>query len=236
MHAQSELREIKEELRSIRPERHGLVSELGDLLFNTILLVKVCERDNIGGVTLAGCAAFASAKIQRRAPFVFTVEGSQTHTLSAEEASLMWKTVKEQEKAGLVAVCPSGWEYDDDKQACVLIAPSAEMAALTRQRLADVEAAAAGGTWPSSTTKERRDSATGSTETNERAGRGRDRPVSSHEHPHPPRVRSLSPVYLTTEGKKAARKEQEAKVGKRERAKQVLAAMISIWNGKEPRK
>lgn len=108
MHAQGELREIKEELRSLRPERHGLVSELGDLLFNTILLVKVCERDEIGGVTLAGCAAFAAAKVQRRAPFVFVEGGSQTSKLSADQASSLWKAVKEQEKAGLVPVCPDG--------------------------------------------------------------------------------------------------------------------------------
>ena len=108
MHAQGELREIKEELRSVRPERHGLVSELGDLLFNTILLVKVCERDEIGGVTLAGCAAFAAAKVQRRAPFVFVEGGSQTSKLSADQASNLWKAVKEQEKAGLVPVCPDG--------------------------------------------------------------------------------------------------------------------------------
>lgn len=38
-HAHSELDEVREELQNEKPERHALISELGDLLFNAMLLV-----------------------------------------------------------------------------------------------------------------------------------------------------------------------------------------------------
>ena len=71
-HAKSELEEIEDELRLGSESPHyALQSELGDLLFNTLLLVTVCERDGLGNSTLAGAAAFAHSKVKRRAPFVF---------------------------------------------------------------------------------------------------------------------------------------------------------------------
>ncbi|EKX52158.1 hypothetical protein GUITHDRAFT_102059 [Guillardia theta CCMP2712] len=111
-HAHSELREIHEELSLGSASQHfALQSELGDLLFNAFLLVKICERDGIGGSTLAGAAASASAKIRRRAPFVF---GEGARPLTPEEASALWKSVKEQEKAGLISTIPPTALSDDN--------------------------------------------------------------------------------------------------------------------------
>jgi hypothetical protein len=45
--------------------------------------------------------------------------------MSAEEASKIWKSVKAAEKAGIVSSCPPGYEYDAEKEACVLILPPA---------------------------------------------------------------------------------------------------------------
>uniref|UniRef100_A0A7S0ER17 NTP pyrophosphohydrolase MazG-like domain-containing protein n=1 Tax=Hanusia phi TaxID=3032 RepID=A0A7S0ER17_9CRYP len=103
-HAHSELKEISEELSLGSASKHfALQSELGDLLFNAFLLVKICERDGIGGSTLAGAAASSCAKIRRRAPFVF---GEGARPLTPEEASALWKSVKQQEKAGLISTIP----------------------------------------------------------------------------------------------------------------------------------
>jgi NTP pyrophosphatase (non-canonical NTP hydrolase) len=116
-----EIDEIREELElgSSSPH-HALTSELGDLLFCTFLLIRICERDKIGKVSLASAAAFASAKIRRRAPFVFTDEEAGSHRgafpntlLTGSEASAIWKRVKAMEKAGLVPICPNGYDYID---------------------------------------------------------------------------------------------------------------------------
>eukprot|EP00960_Hanusia_phi_P047193 758284-Hanusia_phi.AAC.3 len=66
-------------------------------------LQRICERDGIGGSTLAGAAASSCAKIRRRAPFVF---GEGARPLTPEEASALWKSVKQQEKAGLISTIP----------------------------------------------------------------------------------------------------------------------------------
>ena len=128
----SEIEEIREELDlgSASPH-HALLSELGDLLFCTFLLIRVCERDKLGGVSLAAAAAFASAKVRRRAPFVFSDDGAgglrgpfPNTLLTGEEASAIWKRVKALEKAGLVPVCPAGYDYIDGT--CILPDPDAD--------------------------------------------------------------------------------------------------------------
>jgi len=95
-HAKGELDEIKEEIiLGDAAEHMALESELGDLLFNTILLIKLCERDGLGGATLEGAAKSARAKLRRRAPFIFG-EGEQPKT--PEEANAIWKAAKKREK------------------------------------------------------------------------------------------------------------------------------------------
>jgi len=103
-HAKDELDEIAEEI--VLGDASGvraLESELGDLLFNTLLLINLCERDGLGGASLEGAAASASAKLRRRAPFLFGV-GQRPQTPA--EANAIWKAVKKQEKAGLIDTVP----------------------------------------------------------------------------------------------------------------------------------
>ena len=121
-----EIDEIREELElGSTSTHHALTSELGDLLFCTFLLIRICERDKIGGVSLAAAAAFASAKIRRRAPFVFSDDGAggrrgpfPNTLLTGAEASAIWQRVKGLEKAGLVPICPHGYDYIDGT--CIL--------------------------------------------------------------------------------------------------------------------
>jgi NTP pyrophosphatase (non-canonical NTP hydrolase) len=121
-----EVEEIREELNLGDESQHqALLSELGDLLFCTFLLIRVCERDKLASVNLAAAAAFAAAKVRRRAPFVFSDDGAggqrgpfPNTLLTSTEASAIWKRVKAQEKAGLVPICPYG--YDDVTGTCIL--------------------------------------------------------------------------------------------------------------------
>lgn len=103
-HAKGELDEIADEIALGDSAAHqALESELGDLLFNTLLLIKLCERDGLGSATLEGAAASASAKLRRRAPFIF---GEGEHPQTPAEANAIWKSVKKQEKAGLIDTAP----------------------------------------------------------------------------------------------------------------------------------
>jgi NTP pyrophosphatase (non-canonical NTP hydrolase) len=121
-----EVDEIREELELGEASSHqALLSELGDLLFCTFLLIRVCERDKLSSVNLAAAAAFAAAKVRRRAPFVFSDDGAggqrgpfPNTLLTSTEASAIWKRVKALEKAGLVPICPYG--YDDVTGTCIL--------------------------------------------------------------------------------------------------------------------
>lgn len=95
-HAKGELDEVREEIvLGDAAEHKALESELGDLLFNAILLIKLCERDGLGGATLEGAAQSAQAKLRRRAPFIFG-EGEQPKT--PEEANAIWRAAKKREK------------------------------------------------------------------------------------------------------------------------------------------
>ena len=89
--------------------------QLGDLLFNTLLLIKLCERDGLGGATLEGAAASARAKLRRRAPFIF---GEGVRPKTPEQANAIWKAAKKKEKEALAGP-PRFIEgmgiYDDDR-------------------------------------------------------------------------------------------------------------------------
>ena len=62
-HCKGELEEIAEEIvLGDAAKQQALESELGDLLFNTMLLIKLCERDGLGGATLEGAAASAAMR------------------------------------------------------------------------------------------------------------------------------------------------------------------------------
>ena len=80
--------------------------EVGDLIFDVIMLACVCERDFDGvggrfssGFTLAGAAANASAKVKRRCPYTFGPRArlGPCPDKATEEAA--WADVKAMEKA-----------------------------------------------------------------------------------------------------------------------------------------
>lgn len=71
-----------------------LEDELGDLIFNLVLMVGLCARESFG-VTLRGAAERVCAKIERRCPYVFGEEKADT----SEQAEAIWNRVKAEEKA-----------------------------------------------------------------------------------------------------------------------------------------
>ena len=114
--------EIKAAQSSVRKRRSGddtagddlsfaeatrrVQDEVGDLIFDVIMLACVCERDFGGckgrfssGFTLAGAAANASAKVKRRCPYSFGPRArlGPCPDRATEEAA--WADVKALEKA-----------------------------------------------------------------------------------------------------------------------------------------
>ena len=123
-----ELAEVEDEIKaaqsSVRKRRSGgddddtagdlsfaeatrrVQDEVGDLIFDVIMLACVCERDFGGvggrfssGFTLAGAAANASAKVKRRCPYTFGPRArlGPCPDKATEEAA--WADVKAMEKA-----------------------------------------------------------------------------------------------------------------------------------------
>ena len=107
-YSHSELEEIKEAIENRKTQTSSatccnthvrssddLESEIGDLLFDALLLARICERD-FEHVTLRGALERATEKITRRCPHVFAGERVET----AAEASAIWLREKAKEKAG----------------------------------------------------------------------------------------------------------------------------------------
>ena len=98
-YTQSELNEIKEATttrkttNSLVQSSDDLESELGDLLFDALLMTRICERD-YEHVTLQGALQRAVEKITRRCPHVFGNEKISTPA----EAAAIWQREKLIEK------------------------------------------------------------------------------------------------------------------------------------------
>ena len=95
---------------SVRRSRARVKDELGDLLFDVLMLACVCERRfgdgdlsrrSDAGVTVAGAAAHAAQKVKRRCPHVFGPLPGPAATRAEEEAE--WKKAKAIEKAAVAA-------------------------------------------------------------------------------------------------------------------------------------
>ena len=93
---------------SVRRSRARVKDELGDLLFDVLMLACVCERrfgdggePSAAGVTVAGAAAHAAQKVKRRCPHVFGPLPGPAATRAEEEAE--WKKAKAIEKAAVAA-------------------------------------------------------------------------------------------------------------------------------------
>ena len=93
---------------SVRRSRARVKDELGDLLFDVLMLACVCERrfgagdgDAGAGVTVAGAASHAAQKVKRRCPHVFGPLPGPAATRAEEEAE--WKKAKAIEKAAVAS-------------------------------------------------------------------------------------------------------------------------------------
>ena len=99
----SECKELKEELLSLDErsgeldgnERKKIVSELGDVLFDALMLEMVCRRDL--NLNVSEAWEVACEKIERRTPYMseWGKEGCVAKT--AEEATKLWMSEKSKE-------------------------------------------------------------------------------------------------------------------------------------------
>ena len=117
-----ECSEVEESLNAAASEERTseLASELGDVLFNALLLIEVCARN--GGVSVDEAAAASVSKLRRRYPPLFdgTLGG-----MSMAQANEAWVSGKAAEEAVSTAT-----QADDDEFDAAL---AAEIAELDRQ-------------------------------------------------------------------------------------------------------
>jgi NTP pyrophosphatase (non-canonical NTP hydrolase) len=111
----SELEEIKEAIdnrgvdggKEEETSSDDLESEVGDLLFDAILLARTCERD-FSNCSLNRMFSRVAEKIRRRCPHVFAGE----MCTSPEEAGMIWQREKLKEKS-MVMVKSNGKKTED---------------------------------------------------------------------------------------------------------------------------
>lgn len=115
--------EVEEVLRKPADSTTGadLTKELGDVLFDVMMLIQVSQRSH-PGVSIEACSASAIEKLKTRAPYVF---GAGAPTTVAE-ASAYWAAGKDAEQRAAHAA-PRGLGRESRRSGCQL-----EPAALPR--------------------------------------------------------------------------------------------------------
>ncbi len=86
--------EVEEVLRAKEIDSGELTKELGDVLFDVLMMIEVSSRAH-PDITLEACAASACKKLERRSPYLF--DGPVPATL--EEAEAAWQAGKQLEQA-----------------------------------------------------------------------------------------------------------------------------------------
>jgi len=86
--------EVEDVLRTKEVDGDELTKELGDVLFDVLMMIEVSGRDR-PAITLESCAASACSKLKRRSPYLFY--GSVPATV--EEAEAAWQAGKQLEQA-----------------------------------------------------------------------------------------------------------------------------------------
>ena len=83
-HTRKELLEVEEVFRDAKrrgdssaPDSKELTKELGDVLFDVLMLIEVTSREH-QGVSLEACKASACAKVRKRCPYIFDGKGAKT--------------------------------------------------------------------------------------------------------------------------------------------------------------
>jgi hypothetical protein len=86
--------------RVVVEAKRRVQDEVGDLIFDVIMLACVCERDfGAREFTLAGAAEHASAKVKRRCPYSFGVKAADGPCPDRATEEAAWGAVKTAEKA-----------------------------------------------------------------------------------------------------------------------------------------
>lgn len=93
----SECKELEEEIQTVRHAEPGsnenleITKELGDIIFDTMLLAIACKREF--AVDLERCLDLAAQKVERRTPYM--VWGTRfTRGVTLEQAEVMWQEEK----------------------------------------------------------------------------------------------------------------------------------------------
>ena len=97
-----ELIEVEEEMRRDSVDGPALAKELGDVLFDALMLIEVTRREH-AEVSLDACAASACSKLRRRCPYIFG--GPQVSTV--EEAESAWQAAKRAEREAAARAEPT---------------------------------------------------------------------------------------------------------------------------------
>lgn len=92
----SEVHELREELSRAKISREAIISELGDILFDTLMLEMLLRKEMNFGVNEAWEAA--ARKVERRTPYMKPWGDGSILAETMEEAEAIWKSVKRKEK------------------------------------------------------------------------------------------------------------------------------------------
>ena len=94
-YVRKECLEVEEVLRLKDASSTELMQELGDVLFDVLLMIEVTQRDH-PEVTMQACCTSACDKLARRSPYLFGGPPATT----VEEAQAAWQAGKQVEKSG----------------------------------------------------------------------------------------------------------------------------------------
>ena len=113
----SEVAEVEEALDRLESATSGgeeedaaaahLTSELGDVLFDALMAVRLAQRD-VPGVTLERAAQAAAAKIRGRTPYMPQWRQGDASAGTAAEAMRHWKAAKQREPEHRAPRRPTG--------------------------------------------------------------------------------------------------------------------------------
>ena len=92
-YVRKELLETEEAIRGNASAKE-INAELGDVLFDCMLLIAICQRDMAGGISIESAAESAVVKLTRRCPHLFT-NGKMPE---AHEAEAAWQRAKREER------------------------------------------------------------------------------------------------------------------------------------------
>jgi len=91
--------------------KKAMASELGDILFDVLMLEMIMRRDY--GISIDEAWQVAAEKIERRTPYMKEWGDGISNAKSVEDAERIWKAVKEREKAEKLEKVDDKYLYAD---------------------------------------------------------------------------------------------------------------------------